>query len=73
MFAFFSSRLYAKGLIRDCTYSIRVYESQTVGALLEKAGFKGYQLKPGHFVRKGGRIKLFNLLYSAKYVIQVKC
>ncbi|UCG12336.1 MAG: class I SAM-dependent methyltransferase [Deltaproteobacteria bacterium] len=29
-----------KGLIRDCTYCMRLYESQTVGALLEHAGFK---------------------------------
>ncbi|NVL90708.1 MAG: class I SAM-dependent methyltransferase [Desulfobacterales bacterium] len=29
-----------KGLIRDRTYSIRLYESKTVGALLEEAGFK---------------------------------
>jgi D-alanine-D-alanine ligase len=29
-----------KGLIRDCTYSIRLYESQTVSGLLEQAGFK---------------------------------
>ena len=29
-----------KGLIRDCTYSIRLYESQTIGALLEQAGFR---------------------------------
>lgn len=29
-----------KGLIRDSTYSVRLYESQTVGALLEETGFK---------------------------------
>jgi D-alanine-D-alanine ligase len=29
-----------KGLIRDCTYSIRLYESETIGALLEETGFK---------------------------------
>jgi D-alanine-D-alanine ligase len=29
-----------EGLIRDCTYSIRLYESQTIGGLLEQAGFK---------------------------------
>lgn len=29
-----------KGLIRDQTYAIRLYEPQTVGALLEQAGFK---------------------------------
>jgi hypothetical protein len=29
-----------KGLIRDCTYCIRLYESQTIGALFEETGFK---------------------------------
>jgi len=29
-----------KGLIRDCTYSIRLYEAQTVEAMLEDAGFE---------------------------------
>lgn len=29
-----------KGLIRDYTYSIRLYESETIAALLEEAGFK---------------------------------
>jgi N-dimethylarginine dimethylaminohydrolase len=29
-----------KGLVRDRTYSVRLYESQTVGALLEETGFK---------------------------------
>jgi hypothetical protein len=28
-----------KGLIRDCTYCIRLYESHTLGALLEEVGF----------------------------------
>ncbi len=28
-----------KGLIRDCTYAIRLYEPQTFGSLLEEAGF----------------------------------
>jgi D-alanine-D-alanine ligase len=28
-----------KGLIRDCAYCIRLYESQTLGALLEETGF----------------------------------
>ena len=30
-----------KGLLRDRTYSIRLYESQTVGTLVEQAGFRG--------------------------------
>jgi ubiquinone/menaquinone biosynthesis C-methylase UbiE len=30
-----------KGLLRDRTYSIRLYKSQTLGTLLEKAGFIG--------------------------------
>ena len=29
-----------KGLIRDCTYALRLYEPQNVGALLEETGFK---------------------------------
>jgi D-alanine-D-alanine ligase len=29
-----------KGLIRDCTYGIRLYDAQTVNALLEDAGFR---------------------------------
>jgi D-alanine-D-alanine ligase len=29
-----------KGLIRDCTYCIRLYESKTIGALFEETGFK---------------------------------
>ncbi len=29
-----------KGLIRDCTYSIRLYDPETVEALLEQAGFE---------------------------------
>ena len=29
-----------KGLIRDCTYSIRLYESQTIGALFDETGFR---------------------------------
>ena len=28
------------GLVRDCTYSLRVYEPKAVGALLEETGFK---------------------------------
>ena len=28
------------GLIRDCTYSIRLYEFQSLASLLEQAGFK---------------------------------
>lgn len=29
-----------KGVIRDCTYSIKIYESKTVEALLERAGLR---------------------------------
>ena len=29
-----------KGLVRDCTYALRLYEPQTVGALFEETGFK---------------------------------
>jgi D-alanine-D-alanine ligase len=29
-----------KGLIRDCTYAIRLYESQSLGVLLEETGFQ---------------------------------
>lgn len=36
-----------KGLIRDCTYCIRLYESHTLGALLEEVGFKEVDVRTG--------------------------
>ena len=34
-----------KGLIRDCTYAIRLYEPRTVGPLLKAAGFAGVTVR----------------------------
>ena len=43
------------GLIRDCSYAIRLYEDQTVGALLEQAGFSQVKVHTGFspHVQKG--------------------
>ena len=35
----------AKGLIRDRTYSIRLYEPDSLAALIEEAGFTGIKVK----------------------------
>jgi D-alanine-D-alanine ligase len=38
-----------RGLIRDCTYSIRLYEPESLAALLEDAGFTNIRVCPDFF------------------------
>lgn len=42
-----------KGVIRDCTYSLRLYDSPGVGALLEQAGFWQVKVKTDFSAHQG--------------------
>ncbi len=41
-----------RGLIRDATYSIRLYEPETLASLVKKAGFTQVQVHPGPSLRR---------------------